>query len=126
MQWGTLSDTCPQWGMGGRRRICVMYTVGDTHPHMFPVGDGGGEEELWHVCRWGRSVTHVSSGGWERRICAMYAVGDTHSHMFPVRGGGGEEELWHVHSGGRSVTHVPSGGWERRGGPNLLLSFLND
>ena len=30
MQWGTLSDTCPQWGMGEERRICVMYTVGDA------------------------------------------------------------------------------------------------
>ena len=40
--------------------------------------------------------------------------------------GGGEEDLYHVRSGGCSVTHVPSGGWGRRGGPNLLLSFLND
>ena len=31
-----------------------MYAVGDTHSHMFPVGDGGGEEELWHVCIGGR------------------------------------------------------------------------
>ena len=23
-----------------------MYAVGDTHSHMSPVGDGGGEEEL--------------------------------------------------------------------------------
>ena len=52
----------------------------------------------------------------------MYA----HSHMFPVGDDGGEEELWHVRSGGCSVTHVPGGGWGRRGGPNLLLSFLND
>ena len=44
-----------------------MYAVGDTHSHMFPVGDGGGEEELWHVHSGGRSVTHVASGGWERR-----------------------------------------------------------
>ena len=60
---------------------------------MSPVGDGGGEEELWHVRSGGCSVTHVPSGGW-----------------------GGEEELWHVRSGGCSVTHVPSGGWEGRGG----------
>ena len=66
------------------------------------VGDGGGEEELWHVRSGGRSVTHVPSGGWwrrggalactqwgtlsdtcpqwgmgeEKRICVMYAVGD--------------------------------------------------
>ena len=26
-----------------------MYAVGDTHSHMSPVGDEGGEEELWHV-----------------------------------------------------------------------------
>ena len=56
----------------------------------------------------------------------MYAVGDTHSRMFPVGDDGGEEDLCHVHSGVCSVTHVPSGGWGRRGGPNLLLSFLND
>ena len=79
-----------------------MYTVGDTHSHMSPVGDGGGEEELCHVRSGGHSVTHVPSGGWvrrggsvpctqwgtlsdtcpqwgmgeERRICAMYALGD--------------------------------------------------
>ena len=70
-----------------------MYAVGDTHSHMSPVGDGGGEEELWHVRSGGHSVTHVPSGGW-----------------------GGEEDLCHVRSGGRSVTHVPSGGWWRRGG----------
>ena len=46
--------------------------------------------------------------------------------MSLVGNDGGEEELWHVRSGGRSVTHVPSGGWGRRGGPNLLLCFLND
>ena len=44
-----------------------MYAVGDTHSHMSPVGDGGGEEELWHVRSGGCSVTHVLSGGWERR-----------------------------------------------------------
>ena len=53
-----------------------MYAVGDTHPHMSPVGDEGGEEELCHVRSGGRSVTHVLSGGWERRSSAMYAVGD--------------------------------------------------
>ena len=31
------------------------------------VGDGGGEEELWHVRSGGCSVTHVPSGGWWRR-----------------------------------------------------------
>ena len=70
---------------------------------MSPVGDGGGEEDLFHVCTGGCSVTHVPSGGWERtggsrpctqwgtfsdtcpewgmgeerRISAMYTVGDT-------------------------------------------------
>ena len=29
-QWGTLSDTCPQWGMGEERRISAMYAVGDA------------------------------------------------------------------------------------------------
>ena len=81
-----------------------MYAVGDTHSHMFPVGDDGGEEDLCHVRNGGRSVTDVPSGGWrrrggsqpcmqwemlsdtcpewgmgeERRISAMYAVGDAH------------------------------------------------
>ena len=31
------------------------------------MGDGGGEEELWHVRSGGCSVTHLPSGGWERR-----------------------------------------------------------
>ena len=60
---------------------------------MSPVGDGGGEEDLFHVCTGGRSVTHVPSGGWERT------------------GGSRPCTQW-----GRSVTHVPSGGWGRRGG----------
>ena len=70
---------------------------------MSPVGDGGVEEDLCHVCPGGRSVTRVPSEGWERtggsrpctqwgtfsdpcpqwgmaeerRISAMYTVGDT-------------------------------------------------
>ena len=101
-QWGTLSDTCTQWGMGEERRISAMYAVGDAQWLMYPVGDGGGEEDLCHVRSGGCSVTHVPSGGWERRggslpcmqwgmlsdtctqwgmgeerrISAMYAVGD--------------------------------------------------
>ena len=70
-----------------------MYAVGDTQRLMYPVGDGGGEEDLCHLPSGGCSVTHVPSGGWERK-----------------------EDLCHVRSGGRSVTHVPSGGWERKGG----------
>ena len=62
-QWGTLSDTCPQWGMGEQRRICAMYAVGDTHSHMFPVGDDVGEEDLCHVRSGGHSLTYVPSGG---------------------------------------------------------------
>ena len=31
------------------------------------VRDGGGEEDLCHVCSGGHSVTHVPSGGWGRR-----------------------------------------------------------
>ena len=101
-QWGTLSDTCTQWGMGEERRISAMYAVGDAQWLMYPVGDGGGEEDLCHVRSGGRSVADVPSGGWERRggslpctqwgmlsdtctqwgmgeewrISAMYAVGD--------------------------------------------------
>ena len=95
---------CSQWGMMEERRISAMYAMGDTHSHMFPVGNDGGEEELWHVRSGGRSVTHVPSGGWwrrggsvsctqwgtlthicsqwgmmeESRICVMYTVGDNH------------------------------------------------
>ena len=29
-QWGTLSDTCPQWGMREEKRISAMYAVGDA------------------------------------------------------------------------------------------------
>ena len=72
-----------------------MYAVGDTQWLMYPVGDGGGEEDLCHVRSGGHSVADVPSGGWWRR---------------------GKEDLWHVRSGGRSVTHVPSRGWWRRGG----------
>ena len=54
-----------------------MYAVGDAQWLMYPVGDGGGEEDLCHVRSGGRSVTHVPSGGGEERtISAMYVVGD--------------------------------------------------
>ena len=78
-----------------------MYTVGDAQRHMSPVGDGGGEEELWHVRSGGRLVTHVPSGGWEMRggsLPCMQWV--TLSDTSPVGDGRGEEDLWHVHSGG--------------------------
>ena len=29
-QWGTLSDTCPQWGMGEEKRSSAMYAVADA------------------------------------------------------------------------------------------------
>ena len=29
-QWGMLSDTCPQCGMGEERRSSAMYAVGDA------------------------------------------------------------------------------------------------
>ena len=151
-QWGMLSDTCTQWGMGEERRISASVPcmgrrrgslpVGDTQWLMYPVGDGGGEEDLCHVRSGGHSLTYVPSGGWERkggslpctqwgmlsdtctqwgmgeerRISAMYAVGDAQWLMYPVGDGGGEEDLCHVRSGGRSVADVPSGGWGRRGG----------
>ena len=65
-QWGMLSDTCTQWGMGEERRISAMYAVGDTQWLMYPVGDGGGEEDLCHVHSGGHLVADVPSGGWER------------------------------------------------------------
>ena len=97
------------------------------------VGDGGGEEDLWHERIRGCSVRHIPSGGWdrrgesqlclqwgmlgntcpkwemreERRISAMYTVGDAHCQMSLVWDGRGVEDLWHVGSGGRSVIHVP-------------------
>ena len=53
-QWGTLSDTFPQWGMGEERRISAMYTQWVT---------------LTHICsQWGMVE--------ERRSSGMYAVGD--------------------------------------------------
>ena len=118
-----------------------MYAVGDTQWLMYPVGDGGGEEDLCHVRSGGYSVADVPSGGWgrkggslpctqwgmlsdtctqwgmgeERRISAMYAVGDAQWLMYPVGDGRGEEDLCHVRSGGYSVADVPSGGWGRKG-----------
>ena len=83
--------------MGEERRISAMYTAVDSQWHMFPMGDGGGEEDLSHVHSAGLSVTHVPNGG-------------------------GEEDLSHVHSGGLSVTHIPNGGWGRRGGSQPLCS----
>ena len=35
------------------------------------MGDGGGEEELWHVRSGGCSVTQFPSGGWWRRGGAL-------------------------------------------------------
>ena len=40
-----------------------MYPVKDAQWLMYPVGDGGGEEDLCHVPSGRRSVTHVPSGG---------------------------------------------------------------
>ena len=66
-QWGTLTHICPQWGMGEERRISAIYTVGDAQWLMYPVRDGGGEEDLCHVRSGGHSVADVPSGGWGRR-----------------------------------------------------------
>ena len=85
-----------------------MYAVGDAQWLMYPVGDGGGEEDLCHVRSGGHSVADVPSGGWGRRggslPCTQWR---TQWLMYPCT---------HVRSGGCSVTHVPSGGWERKGG----------
>ena len=45
------------------RSISAMYSVGDAQWLMYPVGDGGGEEDLCHVPSGGRSVAYVPSGG---------------------------------------------------------------
>ena len=86
-QWGTLSQTCPQWEMGKERGsvpcmqrgmlsdTCPQWRMGD----MSPVEDGGEEDDLIHVCSGGPSVTHVPMQwgmGRERTISAMYTVGD--------------------------------------------------
>ena len=60
-----------------------MYAVGDTHSHMSLVGDGGGEEELWHVRSGGCSVTHVPSGGWERGGSVSCTQWGTLTHICP-------------------------------------------
>ena len=52
---------------------------------MFPGGDGGPEQDLYHVHSGRCLVTHMNSGEWE-----------------------GKEDLRHVCSAGCSVTHVPS------------------
>ena len=110
-----------------------MYAVGDTQWLMYPVGDGGGEEDLCHVCSGGHSVADVPSGGWgrtggslpctqwgmlsetctqwgmgeERRISAMYAVGDTQWLMYPV----GDLPWWGEDPvGEEDLCHVSSGG----------------
>ena len=44
-----------------------MYSVGDTQWLMYPVGDGGGEDDLCHVRSGGPSVADVPSGGWGRK-----------------------------------------------------------
>ena len=44
LQWGMLSDTCPN---------CQMSLV----------WDGRGDKDLWHVCSGGRSVIHVPIAG---------------------------------------------------------------
>ena len=75
------------------------------------VRDGGGEEDLCHVCSGGHSLICSQWGMMEeRRSSGMYAVGDAHSHMFPVGDDGGEEDLCDVCSGGHSLTYVLSGG----------------
>ena len=71
-----------------------MYAVGDTHSHMFPVGDGGVEEDLSHVRSGGRSVTHVPSGGWWRRGGSQpYTQWGMLSDTFTQWGMGGERRI---------------------------------
>ena len=52
-QWGTLSDTCPQWGMGEDRRISACTQWGT----------------LTHICSQCGMLEEGRSSG-------MYAVGD--------------------------------------------------
>ena len=68
-----------------------MYPVGDAQWLMYPVGDGGGEEDLCHVPSGRRSVTHVPRGGRGRRggslPCTQW---ETLSDMSLVGDKGGE------------------------------------
>ena len=68
-QWGTLSDTCTQWGMG-EEDLCHVRSGGHSLTHV-PSRGWGGEEDLCHVRSGGCSVTHVPSGGWWRRGGAL-------------------------------------------------------
>ena len=99
-QWGTLSDTCTQWGMGEERRISAMYAVGDTQWLMYPVGDGE-----------------------ERRISAMYAVGDVPSGGWGRRGGSLPCTQW-----GTLTDTCTQWGMGRRGGslPCTQWGMLSD
>ena len=45
------------------RSVSAMYPVGDAQWLMYPVWDGGGEEDLCHVPSGGRSVAYVPNGG---------------------------------------------------------------
>ena len=45
------------------RSVSAMYPAGDAHWLMYPLGDGGGEEDLCHVPSGGRSVAYVPNGG---------------------------------------------------------------
>ena len=45
------------------RSVSAMYPVGDAQWLMYPVGDGGGEEDLCHVPTGGRSMAYVHNGG---------------------------------------------------------------
>ena len=88
-----------------------MYTVGDTHSHMFPVGNGRRTGGSLACRQWGRSVTHVPSRGWWRRggsvSCTQWG---TLTHICSPVGDGRRRggSLFHVHSGGHSLTYVPS------------------
>ena len=96
LQLGMLIDTFLQVGMVEERRLCIMYIVGGCSVTHVPIGEWGGDENLWHVCSWGHSVTHVPSWAWGRR-----------------------EDIFLACSGGHSMTHVPSGGWGSRKGSQL-------
>ena len=100
MQWGKLSDTSPQWGMGENRRISDIWAVVDVQSAMSPLGDGGGDEDVWHIHNGGCSVRYV-----------------------PTAGLGAEVDFSHVCRWGCSLTNVPSGGWWRRGGSLACMQW---
>ena len=107
-----------------------MYPVGDAQWLMYPVGDGGGEEDLCHVRSGGHSVTHVPSGrqggeeyhchvpsgpctqwGTLSGLCTQWGTGEERriSAMYPV--GDAQWLIYPVGDGGGREGSLPCTQW---------------